>query len=236
MAAILKVDNLSAAYGGIQALRGVSLEVQEGEIVSVLGANGAGKSTLLKCISSVMKTTGGTVEFMGKPASKKPYEVVEAGLVQVPEARQIFAKLTVYENLCIGSNFRKDQSGIKEDIERVYSIFPRLKEREKQYGGLLSGGEQQMLAIGRGMMARPKLMMFDEPSLGLAPVIVQQVFEVIKELNKEGLSIMLIEQNAQKALSISDHAYIMQTGRVVMHGTGKELLADENMVSAYLGE
>lgn len=236
MAAILKVDNLSAAYGGIQALRGVSLEVQDGEIVSVLGANGAGKSTLLKCISSVMKTTGGTVEFMGKPASKKPYEVVEAGLVQVPEARQIFAKLTVYENLRIGSNFRKDQSGIKEDIERVYSIFPRLKEREKQYGGLLSGGEQQMLAIGRGMMARPKLMMFDEPSLGLAPVIVQQVFEVIKELNKEGLSIMLIEQNAQKALSISDHAYIMQTGRVVMHGTGKELLADENMVSAYLGE
>ena len=236
MAAILKVDNLSAAYGGIQALRGVSLEVQEGEIVSVLGANGAGKSTLLKCISSVMKTTGGTVEFMGKPASKKPYEVVEAGLVQVPEARQIFAKLTVYENLRIGSNFRKDQSGIKEDIERVYSIFPRLKEREKQYGGLLSGGEQQMLAIGRGMMARPKVMMFDEPSLGLAPVIVQQVFEVIKELNKEGLSIMLIEQNAQKALSISDHAYIMQTGRVVMHGTGKELLADENMVSAYLGE
>lgn len=236
MAAILKVDNLSAAYGGIQALRGVSLEVQEGEIVSVLGANGAGKSTLLKCISSVMKTTGGTVEFMGKPASKKPYEVVEEGLVQVPEARQIFAKLTVWENLRIGSNFRKDQSGIKEDIERVYSIFPRLKEREKQYGGLLSGGEQQMLAIGRGMMARPKLMMFDEPSLGLAPVIVQQVFEVIKELNKEGLSIMLIEQNAQKALSISDHAYIMQTGRVVMHGTGKELLADENMVSAYLGE
>ena len=236
MAAILKVDNLSAAYGGIQALRGVSLEVQEGEIVSVLGANGAGKSTLLKCISSVMKTTGGTVEFMGKPASKKPYEVVEAGLVQVPEARQIFTKLTVHENLRIGSNFRKDQSGIKEDIERVYSIFPRLKEREKQYGGLLSGGEQQMLAIGRGMMARPKLMMFDEPSLGLAPVIVQQVFEVIKELNKEGLSIMLIEQNAQKALSISDHAYIMQTGRVVMHGTGKELLADENMVSAYLGE
>ena len=236
MAAILKVDNLSAAYGGIQALRGVSLEVQEGEIVSVLGANGAGKSTLLKCISSVMKTTGGTVEFMGKPVSKKPYEVVEAGLVQVPEARQIFAKLTVYENLRIGSNFRKDQNGIKEDIERVYRIFPRLKEREKQYGGLLSGGEQQMLAIGRGMMARPKLMMFDEPSLGLAPVIVQQVFEVIKELNKEGLSIMLIEQNAQKALSISDHAYIMQTGRVVMHGTGKELLADENMVSAYLGE
>lgn len=236
MAVLLKVDNLSAAYGGIHALRGVSLEVQEGEIVAVLGANGAGKSTLLKCIGGVMKTTGGSIEYMGSPLPKHPYEIVAAGVVQVPEARQIFAKLTVYENLRIGSNLRKDTAGIKEDMERVYSIFPRLKEREKQYGGLLSGGEQQMLAIGRGMMARPKLMMFDEPSLGLAPVIVQQVFEVIKELNKEGLSIMLIEQNAQKALSISDHAYIMQTGRVVMHGTGKELLADENMVSAYLGE
>ena len=233
---VIEMLHITKEFPGIKANDDITLQLKKGEIHALLGENGAGKSTLLKCISSVMKTTGGTVEFMGKPASKKPYEVVEAGLVQVPEARQIFAKLTVYENLRIGSNFRKDQSGIKEDIERVYSIFPRLKEREKQYGGLLSGGEQQMLAIGRGMMARPKLMMFDEPSLGLAPVIVQQVFEVIKELNKEGLSIMLIEQNAQKALSISDHAYIMQTGRVVMHGTGKELLADENMVSAYLGE
>ena len=235
MSTLLNVQDLTAAYGGIQALRGVSLQVEEGEIVAVLGANGAGKSTLLKCISSVMKTTGGSVEFMGKPVSKKPHEVVEAGLVQVPEARQIFAKLTVYENLRIESNFRKDTAGIKEDIERVYSIFPRLKEREKQYGGLLSGGEQQMLAIGRGLMARPKLLMFDEPSLGLAPVIVQQVFDVIKEINAEGISVMLIEQNAQKALGICDHAYIMQTGKVVAHGTGKELLADENMVSAYLG-
>lgn len=236
MGTILKVNDLKAAYGGIQALRGVSLEVQEGEIVAVLGANGAGKSTLLKCISSVMKTTGGTVEFMGKPVSKRPYEVVEAGLVQVPEARQIFAKLTVYENLRIGSNLRKDKQGIKDDIERVYKIFPRLKEREKQYGGLLSGGEQQMLAIGRGLMARPKLMMFDEPSLGLAPVIVHQVFDVIREINQDGVSIMLIEQNAQMALGLCDHAYIMQTGKVVAHGTGPELLADESTVSAYLGE
>ena len=214
MAVLLKVDNLSAAYGGIHALRGVSLEVQEGEIVAVLGANGAGKSTLLK----------------------HSYEIVAAGVVQVPEARQIFAKLTVYENLRIGSNLRKDTAGIKEDMERVYSIFPRLKEREKQYGGLLSGGEQQMLAIARGMMARPKLMIFDEPSLGLAPVIVQQVFDVIQEINREGVSVMLIEQNAQKALGICDHAYIMQTGKVVAHGTGRELLTDESMVSAYLGE
>ena len=236
MAVLLKVDNLSAAYGGIHALRGVSLEVQEGEIVAVLGANGAGKSTLLKCIGGVMKTTGGSIEYMGSALPKHPYEIVAAGVVQVPEARQIFAKLTVYENLRIGSNLRKDTAGIKEDMERVYSIFPRLKEREKQYGGLLSGGEQQMLAIARGMMARPKLMIFDEPSLGLAPVIVQQVFDVIQEINREGVSVMLIEQNAQKALGICDHAYIMQTGKVVAHGTGRELLTDESMVSAYLGE
>ena len=202
----------------------------------MLGANGAGKSTLLKCIGGVMKTTGGSIEYMGSPLPKHPYEIVAAGVVQVPEARQIFAKLTVYENLRIGSNLRKDTAGIKEDMERVYSIFPRLKEREKQYGGLLSGGEQQMLAIARGMMARPKLMIFDEPSLGLAPVIVQQVFDVIQEINREGVSVMLIEQNAQKALGICDHAYIMQTGKVVAHGTGRELLTDESMVSAYLGE
>ena len=188
MATLLKIENLKAAYGGIHALRGVSLEVEEGEIVSVLGANGAGKSTLLKCISAVMKRTDGTIEFEGKPISNKPYEIVEAGLVQVPEARQIFAKLTVEENLRVGAG------------------------------------------------ARPKLMMFDEPSLGLAPVIVSQMFEVIKELNQEGISILLIEQNANKALQISDHAYILQTGLVVRYGTGKELLEDDTLSAAYLGE
>ena len=236
MSTILKVTDLRAAYGGIHALRGVSMEVEQGEIVSVLGANGAGKSTLLKCISSVMKTVGGTIEFEGKPVSRKPYENVEAGLVQVPEARQIFAKLTVEENLRIGAGNRKDAAGIKADFERVYAMFPRLKEREKQYGGLLSGGEQQMLAIGRGIMAKPKLLMFDEPSLGLAPVIVSQVFEIIKEINREGITVMLIEQNANKALAISDHAYIMQTGEVVRYGTGAELLADENLSAMYLGQ
>ena len=243
MSAILKIENLKAAYGGIHALRGVSLEVEEGEIVSVLGANGAGKSTLLKCISAVMKRTEGTIEFMGKPISNRPHEIVEAGLVQVPEARQIFAKLTVAENLRVGVGNRKDTEEIKKDYERVYAMFPRLKEREKQYGGLLSGGEQQMLAIARGIMAKPKLMMFDEPSLGLAPVIVtqmfeviQQMFEVIQELNKEGISILLVEQNANKALQISDHAYIMQTGLVVRYGTGAELLADESLSAAYLGD
>ena len=236
MATILKVDNLTAAYGGIKALRGVSLEIEEGEVVSVLGANGAGKSTLLKCISSVMKTTGGTIEFLGKPTSRKPYELVQAGLVQVPEARQIFAKLTVEENLRIGAVNRNDAAGIKADMEHVYEIFPRLKERHKQYGGLLSGGEQQMLAIGRGMMARPKLMMFDEPSLGLAPVIVSLVMDTIKKLNREGTTVMLIEQNAKKALSISDRAYIMQTGEIVRCGTAAELLADENLSEMYLGQ
>lgn len=236
MSTILKVSDLRAAYGGIHALRGVSMEVEQGEIVSVLGANGAGKSTLLKCISSVMKTVGGTIEFEGKPVSRKPYENVEAGLVQVPEARQIFAKLTVEENLRIGAGNRKDAAGVKADFERVYAMFPRLKEREKQYGGLLSGGEQQMLAIGRGIMAKPKLLMFDEPSLGLAPVIVSQVFEIIKEINREGITVMLIEQNANKALAISDHAYIMQTGEVVRYGTGAELLADENLSAMYLGQ
>ncbi len=235
MSAILKIDNLKAAYGGIHALRGVSLQVEEGEIVSVLGANGAGKSTLLKCISAVMKRTDGTIEFMGKPIPSKPHEIVEAGLVQVPEARQIFAKLTVMENLRVGVGNRKDVEGIKRDYERVFTMFPRLKEREKQYGGLLSGGEQQMLAIARGIMANPKLMMFDEPSLGLAPVIVTQMFEIIKEINDEGCSILLVEQNANKALQISDHAYIMQTGEVVRYGTGAELLADDTLSAAYLG-
>ncbi|MCI8513715.1 MAG: ABC transporter ATP-binding protein [Lachnospiraceae bacterium] len=234
--ALLEVKDLTAAYGGIQALKGVSLKVEEGQIVAVLGANGAGKSTLLKCISSVMKPTGGTIEFLGKPVPQKPSDVVASGLVQVPEARQIFAKLTVYENLRVGSGLRKDKEGIQKDLERVYAMFPRLKEREKQYGGLLSGGEQQMLAIGRGIMARPKLMMFDEPSLGLAPVIVNQVFEIVKEINKEGMSIMLIEQNAKKALGICDQAYIMQVGLVAISGAGKDLLADDSVTAAYLGE
>ena len=236
MSTILKVTDVKAAYGGIHALRGVSMEVEQGEIVSVLGANGAGKSTLLKCISGIMRTVAGSIEYDGKPISRRPYENVENGLVQVPEARQIFSKLTVEENLRIGAGNRKDTAGVKADFERVYAMFPRLKERERQYGGLLSGGEQQMLAIARGIMAKPKLLMFDEPSLGLAPVIVTEVFEIIKEINKEGTTVMLIEQNANKALAISNHAYIMQTGEVVKYGTGAELLADENLSAMYLGE
>lgn len=232
---MLKITDLTAGYGGIKALKGVAMEVNEGEIVAVLGANGAGKSTLLKCISSVMKPTGGSIEFLGKPIPKKPYDVVESGLVHVPEGRQIFSKLTVMENLKVGCGLRKDTKGIQEDFDRVFELFPRLKEREKQYGGLLSGGEQQMLAVGRGIMARPKLMMLDEPSLGLAPIIVNQIFEIIKEINEQGTSILLVEQNAKKALKICDRAYVLNVGNVMKTGTRDELLADETLTSAYLG-
>lgn len=235
MAVLLKVDNLSAAYGGIHALRGVSLEVQEGEIVAVLGANGAGKSTLLKCIGGVMKTTGGSIEYMGSPLPKHPYEIVAAGVVQVPEARQIFAKLTVYENLRIGSNLRKDTAGIKEDMERVYSIFPRLKEREKQYGGLLSGGEQQMLAIGRALMADPEILLLDEPSLGLAPLIIQDIFKTLQAIRSEGTTILMVEQNALATLKIADYGYVLELGKISMHGPASQLVRDERLIEAYLG-
>jgi branched-chain amino acid transport system ATP-binding protein len=232
---LLKVEHLSAAYGGIRALDDVSMEIKEGEIVAVLGANGAGKSTLLKCLSSERKPSGGTITFGGKPLPSKPYDVVESGMVIVPEGRQIFYKLTVYENLQIGCSLRRDRDGIKNDLEMVYQMFPRLKEREKQYGGLLSGGEQQMLAIARGLMARPKLMMLDEPSLGLAPIIVKQIMDILRQVNAGGTTILLIEQNAHKALQLCDRAYLMNVGHVVAEGTGEALLADEQLMQAYLG-
>ena len=231
---LLEIKDLSAAYGGIQALRGVDVKVEEGEIVAVLGANGAGKSTMLKCISSVMKRSGGTIEYCGKPTSNKPYELVKAGLVQVPEARQIFYKLTVMDNLRVGCALRKDTDGINSDFERVFEMFPRLKERQGQYGGLLSGGEQQMLAIARCIMARPKLMMLDEPSLGLAPIIVNQIMENLKEINRQGCSVLLIEQNATKALALCDRAYIFNVGKVVMSGTREELQKSKDVAAAYL--
>ena len=232
---LLKVEHLAAAYGGIRALHDISLEVYEGEIVAVLGANGAGKSTLLKCLSSEQKPIGGTITFDGKPLPAKSYNVVESGMVIVPEGRQIFYKLSVLDTLRVGCSLRRDKEGIKKDFERVYAMFPRLKERENQYGGLLSGGEQQMLAIARGLMARPKLMMLDEPSLGLAPIIVNQIMEILKEVNEGGTTIMLIEQNAHKALKLCDRAYLMNVGNIVASGTGKELLADNQLMEAYLG-
>lgn len=233
--ALLKVEHISAAYGGIRALDDVSLEVRAGEIVAVLGANGAGKSTLLKCLSREHKPSAGKVIFDGKELSGKPYDVVESGMVIVPEGRQIFYKLTVLENLRIGACLRKDREGIAQDLEMVYEMFPRLKERESQYGGLLSGGEQQMLAIARGLMARPKLMMLDEPSLGLAPIVVNQIMDILKDVHEKGTAILLIEQNARKALKLCDRAYLMNVGHVVMEGTGEELLANDQLMEAYLG-
>lgn len=232
---LLKVEHLAAAYGGIRALDDISLEVREGEIVAVLGANGAGKSTLLKCLSRERKPSAGSIVFRGKPLPSRPYKVVESGMVIVPEGRQIFYKLSVYDNLRVGCSLRKDRTGIKEDLEMVYEMFPRLKERERQYGGLLSGGEQQMLAIARGLMARPKLMMLDEPSLGLAPIIVNQIMDILKNLNEKGTTILLIEQNARKALKLCDRAYLMNVGHIVAEGRGEELVNNEQLIQAYLG-
>ena len=232
---LLKVEKLSAAYGGIRAINDVSLEVGKGEIVSVLGPNGAGKTTLLKCISAVMKPKSGAISFLGKPLPQKPHNTVKAGIAHAPEGRQILSALTVHENLMVGAYLRNDADGILQDLDYVYSLFHRLKERDKQYGGYLSGGEQQMLAISRAIMARPAMIMLDEPSLGLAPIIVTQIFEIIAALKQHGISILLVEQNAYKALSISDKAYIMSVGSVVLHGTARELLQNESLTKAYLG-
>ncbi len=232
---ILKITDLRAAYGGIRALDGVSMEVEKGRVVAVLGANGAGKSTLLKCLSGEHKIIGGSVVFDGEPLPAKSHNIVQKGMVIVPEGRQIFYRLTVYDNLMIGCCQRKDQDGIRQDLEMVYNMFPRLKERTTQFGGTLSGGEQQMLAIARGLMARPKLLMLDEPSLGLAPIIVTQIMETLRRIANDGTTILLIEQNAKKALQIADRAYVMNVGHVVMEGTGKELLENEQLMEAYLG-
>ena len=233
---LLKVEHLSAAYGGIHALYDISLKVDAGEIVAVLGANGAGKSTLLKCLSSEKKAAGGTITFDGKPLPPKPYQVVEEGMVIVPEGRQIFYKLSVKENLKIGCCLRKDADGIRTDFERIYAMFPRLKERESQYGGLLSGGEQQMLAMGRALMSKPKIVLLDEPSMGLSPILVNEIFDIIQSLNKAGTTVLLVEQNAKKALSIADRAYVLETGRIVQSGDAQVLLNDESIKKAYLGE
>ena len=232
---MLHIENICASYGGIKALQGVSIDVEAKEIVAVLGANGAGKSTLLKTISSVVKKSSGNITFEAKTLPIEPYKVVSRGIVHVPEGRQIFADLTVFQNLMIGAFLRKDIKGVQDDLDKVFSLFPILKEREKQYGGLLSGGEQQMLAISRGLMARPKLMMLDEPSLGLAPIIVNQIFGILKEINQDGTAILIVEQNAYKALAISDRAYFMTTGKIQKTGKSQDLLAGENITKLYLG-
>ena len=232
---MLKAENLNVYYGPIHAVKGVSFEVAQGEIVTLIGANGAGKSTTLKTLSGLMRSRGGSIEFMGKSiASTAPHKIVELGLAHVPEGRRIFTRMSVEENLDMGA-FIKRGADVEADKERVFEQFPRLKERRKQIAGTLSGGEQQMLAMGRALMSDPKLLMLDEPSMGLAPILVEQVFDIITELHKAGTTILLVEQNAEMALSIADHAYVMETGRITLSGTGKELAASAEVQKAYLG-
>jgi branched-chain amino acid transport system ATP-binding protein len=234
---MLKIDNLVVAYGGIEALKGINLEVEEGKIVTLIGANGAGKSTTLRSIMGLVKPRGGAITYMGKNLlGMKTQNMVEQGITLVPEGRRVFSNLSVLENLKIGAFARTDEKAIKDDMEWVFSLFPRLKERTWQLAGTLSGGEQQMLAVGRALMSRPKLMMMDEPSLGLAPLIVKDIFNIIREVHKQGVTILLIEQNANAALHVADTGYVMETGRITLKGTGAELLANPDIKKAYLGE
>jgi branched-chain amino acid transport system ATP-binding protein len=233
---MLKVDQIDVYYGNIQALKGVSLDVQQGEIVTLIGANGAGKSTLLKTLSGLLKPKQGSIQYLGGSISGKPaQDIVKAGISHVPEGRRVFANMSVLENLELGAYLRKDSTGIREDMQKVYELFPRLHERRKQLSGTLSGGEQQMLAMGRALMARPKLLLLDEPSMGLAPLLVKTIFEIIEEINRNGTTILLVEQNANLALSIADRAYVIETGSVVIAGTAEELYASEQVKMAYLG-
>ena len=235
MVQILKVENINVYYGAIHAIKGVSFHVDEGEIVTLIGANGAGKSTTLQTISGLLRSRTGSIEFCGENISKlPPHKIVEKGLAQVPEGRRIFLQMSVQENLDMGA-YTQSGAGVGEDIERVFEQFPRLKERRRQIAGTLSGGEQQMLAIGRALMSRPKLLMLDEPSMGLAPILVEQIFEIIQSLHKSGTTILLVEQNAQMALSVADRAYVMETGAISLSGTGRELAESDQVKKAYLG-
>jgi len=234
---LLELDNVKTYYGNIRALKGISIQVAEGEIVCLIGGNGAGKSTTLMTISGVLTPVDGDVRYQGQSiVSVRPDNIVQMGICQVPEGRMIFPLLTVMENLDLGAYLRKDKNGIKEDFEKVFALFPVLRERSNQAGGTLSGGEQQMLAIGRALMARPKLLLLDEPSLGLAPILVDTIFEIIREINKQGTTILLVEQNAQLALQFSHRGYVIETGEIALADTSAELLNNDQVKKAYLGE
>ncbi|MEV5037272.1 ABC transporter ATP-binding protein [Peribacillus frigoritolerans] len=233
---MLKIEDINVYYGNIQALKGVSMEINEGEIVTLIGANGAGKSTLLKTISGLLKPKQGKVLFEGHSIGGKAAQaIVKLGISHVPEGRRVFANMTVAENLELGAYLRKDKDGIHKDMEKVYELFPRLLERIKQQAGTLSGGEQQMLAMGRALMAKPRLLLLDEPSMGLAPLLVKQIFNIIQEISESGTTILLVEQNANLALSIADRAYVVETGRIVLSGNAEELTSSEEIKMAYLG-
>lgn len=233
---MLRVENLNVFYGGIHALKGVNIEVEEGQIVSIIGSNGAGKSTLLNAISGIVKPKEGSIKYKNKELPRVPHKVVEMGISQVPEGRLVFANLTVRENLMMGAYLRRDKEGIEKDLQDVFRLFPRLEERINQMAGTLSGGEQQMLAMGRGLMSNPDLILLDEPSLGLAPLLVKTIFEIIEDIKKMNKTILLVEQNAYQALSVADKAYVLEQGRITMEGSAEELLSDKSIQEAYLGK
>ena len=233
---MLKVENLHISYGFIEAVKGIDFEVKDGEIVALIGANGAGKTTTMHALSGLLKPKEGKIFLDDKEISKIPADkIVSLGLIQVPEGRHVFASQTVKENLELGSYLRKDKDGIKETLDHVYDLFPRLKERESQLAGTLSGGEQQMLAMGRALMSKPKVLLLDEPSMGLSPLLVKEIFAIIKEINKAGTTVFVVEQNAKMALEIANRAYVMETGKIVLSGTGEELISSNEVQKAYLG-
>ena len=233
---MLRVKDLHVYYGGIHALKGINLAVAQGQVVALIGANGAGKSTTLNSLSGLVRVESGSIEFLGKDITNVPsHEIVAMGLSQVPEGRKVFPNMTVYENLLMGAYSRKDRAEVQVDHDRVFALFPRLKERRGQTAGTLSGGEQQMLAIGRGLMSRPKLLLLDEPSMGLAPLLVQEIFRIVKEINEQGTTILLVEQNANMALSVADYGYVLETGNTVIEGPARDLAMNEEVRAAYLG-
>jgi len=234
---LLKVTGLKVAYGGIQAVKGVDFEVHEGELVSLIGSNGAGKTTTMKAITGSLPINDGDIEYMGKSIrGQGPWDLVKQGLAMVPEGRGVFARMSTVENLQMGAYIRSDKAGIRADIDKVFAIFPRLKERSEQLAGTLSGGEQQMLAIGRALMSRPKVLLMDEPSMGLAPIMVDKIFEVVKDVYAQGVTILLVEQNASRALTVADRGYVMESGLITMSGDAKQMLNDPKVRAAYLGE
>ena len=234
---LLKIENLSVFYGVIEAIKNISFEVNEGEIIALIGANGAGKTTILHTISGLVPAKSGSIAFDGKEITKMPaHKIVKMGIAQVPEGRRIFAQLSVYENLKLGAFTRNNPAESAETLEMVYTRFPRLKERRNQIAGTLSGGEQQMLAMGRALMSKPRIMLLDEPSMGLSPILVSEIFDIIKSINQSGTTVLLVEQNAKKALSIANHAYVLETGKIVLGGKASDLINDEGVRKAYLGE
>jgi branched-chain amino acid transport system ATP-binding protein len=234
---LLKVSGLKVAYGGIQAVKGVDFEVREGELVTLIGSNGAGKTTTMKAITGLLPLNAGDIQYLGQSIrGRGPWDLVKGGLAMVPEGRGVFTRMTITENLLMGAHIRNDKAGVAEDMERVFATFPRLKERRDQLAGTMSGGEQQMLAMGRALMSRPKVLLMDEPSMGLSPIMVDKIFEVVSEVHRQGVTILLVEQNASRALEVADRGYVMESGVISMSGAAREMLTDPKVRAAYLGE